>query len=622
MLPQFFFQTLSSPAQKLALPKVMVNSSFFRDCTFWCSICICLFLAHPAFLYSQTEDSAFSYAPSKDPVIVRVGESAYELVDEAALAVGHARPFMEGPATAGALWRSARNSSEADVSESGDYVLSTLAALLPRPRGPAEAAFIISLSGGWEGIPDPDTRETSTNFTAPNNRAYLESVRFAELLKRDPIADLRFLFRTGPVALDLNPAIRPSSSLYRSADGFWTNAVSLVEPDRIDVNFPYRGITSLSAEPFEFRLGRDKLQLGPGRHSSLGIAYNLPWADFVSAKADVGPFSFSWYLIALNPVITKDEEAYLVSLRENPGLQLEDNSSYQLQGLERSKTLVASRLTWRPIPSLAIALTQHHLIGGRYPQLADFNPFIIFHNLFQEGMYSVPPTTDFSFVPVKGLELYGQGMIYDATVADEVGSDTGNAAAYGWQFGLTAISTPWFNSGPGRLRLDLEYVISDPWMYGKYISWRQFTSRYVFVEPYSGRFWVDYPIGFHLGPDAWELWGKLAYGIPAGSNISVETDYAVKGSISLLGYGEKTDYANKQDFHDTQGVMVRDGQVPERSLKTIFVLDYKPEKYSLLANAGLSLSLGTTFNAVWGYNFTKGDERFWTDVSSTVRWSF
>jgi len=598
----------------------MVNSSFFRDFIFCCSFG--LLLAYPAFLHPQTRGPAFSYAPSKDPAIVRVGDSAYELVDEAALAAGHSRPFMEGPATVGAVWKSARDSAEAAAPETDNHSLPDLATMLPPPGGPVEAAFVFSPSVGWEGIPDPDPRESDTNFTAPNRRAYLSPVRFTELLSRDPIADLRFLFRAGPVALDLNPSIRPSSSQYRTADGFWTNAVSLSQPDRIDVNFPYRGITSLLAEPFEFRIGRDKLQLGPGRHSSLGIAYNLPWVDFVSAKATAGAFAFSWYLIVLNPVITKDEEEYLISLRADPDLQLEDNAGYQLQGLERSKTLAAARLTWRPVPSFAIALTQHHLIGGRYPQLADLNPFIIFHNLFQEGMYSVPPTTDFSFVPVRGLELYGQGMIYDATVADEVGSDTGNAAAYGWQFGLTAISTPWFETGPGRLRLDFEFVKSDPWIYGKYISWRQFTSRYIFVEPYEGRFWVDYPIGFHLGPDAWELWGKLAYGIPAGTNLSLETAYALKGSISLLGYGPETDYANKQDFHDTRGVMVRSGQVPQESLRAVLSLDYRPGKDSALGRAGLSLALGTTFNAIRGYNFTKGDERFWTDASTTVRWSF
>jgi hypothetical protein len=416
------------------------------------------------------------------------------------------------------------------------------------------------------------------------------------------------------------PKLRPSSMVYRQSDTLWSNMAIITVPQYIDVNVPYRSMASVRLDAVEVRFGRDKLQLGPGRHSALGIGYNLPWVDYASASGDFGPLSVAWYLVRLNPVISPDEERYVMALRSLDPTDLvalvETNAlANGLPGIEHQKNLVAARFTWRIVDWLTVALTQYNLVGGRSLQLSDANPLIIFHNLFQEGAYSVPATVDFSLVPLRGLELYGQYMLYDATVGDEVGALSSNAGASAYQLGFTALSSPWMDTGAGRIRLDAELTRADPWIYGKTTSWRQFTSRFVFVDPWDGRPWVDYPIGFYLGPDAWELWTRLSYGHAGSWDMSLETAYSVRGSVRLEGYGLDSDYANKEDFVDAGWVVVRQGQVPEERIRLSLEVD-APDF------GGFSGSMGAGITFVKGYQWVPGRNVRWFDISVSVRWAF
>ncbi|MBP7264771.1 MAG: hypothetical protein KBB32_11375 [Spirochaetia bacterium] len=570
--------------------------------------------------------AAQDYDRASDPALVPAGDPAYALAEEAALAAGLARPAMEGPATVGQLWSALLAALDLDPGAHG--ALDSFSALFPDPRGPVDYALKGAAALGWDGIPNPDPYiiidefepGSATPIFSAGDRHYLDPARVSQLLERADLLNVQLLLRAGPLAALMQPLIRPATNVYRADTGVWTNLAILADPGRVDVNMPYRGAASVLVDNFQFRFGRDQVQLGPGRHSSLGLGYNLPYADHAFARASFGTFDVSWYLVRLNPVISQKEEAYLILLREHPEYQLEDNAWYQLQGLERSKHLAATRLTWRAAPWLALAATQYHLVGGRTMQLVDFNPFILFHNLFQEGEYSVPATLDFSAVPLPGLELYGQYMLYDATVADETAT-TSNAGASAWQLGLTALSTPWFDAGPGRLRLDLELAKTDPWIYGKFISWRQFTSRFILVEPYAGRFWVDYPIGFHLGPDAWELWSRLSYGRLGDWDLALETAYSVRGSVSLEGYGDDADYANKDAFVDSGWVIVEPGQAPERLLSVRLSAQWKPGRGDLPGRPGLSLAASAGFCWLWNPGWVPGGLDLWPTAELAASFS-
>ena len=83
------------------------------------------------------------------------------------------------------------------------------------------------------------------------------------------------------------------------------------------------------------------------------------------------------------------------------------------------------------------------------------------------------------------------------------------------------LSDPFFKLMGGRFRLDGEISYIDPWVYGKYYSLRQFTSHIIYVEHYGDRLWVDYLLGFYLGPDAVDIHLSLVYGIAGEREVEL-----------------------------------------------------------------------------------------------------
>jgi hypothetical protein len=251
-------------------------------------------------------------------------------------------------------------------------------------------------------------------------------------------------------------------------------------------------------------------------------------------------------------------------------------------------------------------------------QLSDFNPLLIWHNLFQEGVYGVPAMLDASVVPLKGLRLYGQYLLYDANVADEVGSGDDNAAASAYQAGLSWLWKPFPQDGEradARLRFDAEATYTDPWVYGKAYSLRQFTSRFIFVEPYYGRIWVDYPIGPSFGPDCADLDLKISFGKSEGWDLALTGGYRVSGSITLVGYGEGSDYAHQSDYHYEGLVEVLNGQSPEKRLR-IGLEASSPA----LPLGTISIRGTASLQSTWAqdYGFVPGAQRWWADASLSL----
>jgi hypothetical protein len=311
------------------------------------------------------------------------------------------------------------------------------------------------------------------------------------------------------------------------------------DPIRINTNFPQRGIGSYFNPPVEFRFGRDKLAIGPSQWGNIGLNQNIPYYDYLKGRFFVDWFSFSFYLIQLNPTISSEESIYLSTSPDPEEMGPANGDPY----IERAKFYALSRFGLTVFPWLYICVMQTNLIGGRYPWFSDINPFDIYHNNFTEGVYSVPLDVSVTVVPYRGIKLFFDFYLYDATVADE-SDKTKNPTAFAYQAGFTALSTPFFEIGPGRFRLDGEVTLVDPWTYGKYNDLRKFTSRIIYVESYVGRFWIDYPLGFYLGPDVVDYHLSLRYGNPGLWEAELAWQLTGKGQIDLYGWGPDNDYSN------------------------------------------------------------------------------
>jgi hypothetical protein len=592
-------------------------------------------------------------AAADDATVLRWGDGRAEAAEEAFILAGREAPLLERPVLAGRLRRelleleAAAAGDEAAGPEAAAAAVRAAEALAPDDR-PVAVSLNASLGAGYLGSPgrnafarpprvfeaaalddaarkaDALAGDLSAVFrnSGPGDRAFLKAEAMSAALAAPSLLDLRALLRAGPVALDLDPELRPASNFYREGSPWYLNYALAVDPARVDVNIPYRGVATFLSGPFELRFGRDKLHLGPGRRSALSFNASMPWADFASARVDAGPVSLSWYLVRLNPYLTVDEERYLDAVREYPVLRADPAANEELIGTEAEKNVAVGRLTWRICPWATVALTQHDLVAGRSIQLSDFNPLLVWHDLFQEGAYGVPAMLEASVTPLPGLRLYGQYMLYDATIADEVGSSTNNVGASAYQAGLSAVFRPFSAAGPlgtllggTRLRMDAEFTLTDPWVYGKAYSYRQFASRYVFVEPDRGRYWVDYPIGPEFGPDGADLDLRASLGNPGGAELSLGLGYHEQGSITLIGYGDGSDYAHQSSYARDGLVYVKAGQSAERRVRA--GLDASSPDW----RAGAArISATGSIVATWAssYGCVPGDNRFWLDGSLSL----
>jgi hypothetical protein len=582
-------------------------------------------------------------ASAEDAAVLLWGDGREAAAEEAFILAGREAPLLERPALSERLRRSLLQLEAESEAEAAAAAAKAADSLAPDER-PVSASLAATLGAGYDGSPDRNAyiRPRSVFNTALDDaalaaaaaasdlaavfapwntvgdrRAFLKTESMSAVLAKPALLDLRLEIKAGPVALDFNPQLRPSSHWYRDGGPWSLNYALVADPGKVDINFPYRGIATFLSGPFELRFGRDKLHLGPGRLTTLSFNAGMPWADFASARVDAGPISFSWYLVRLNPYLTEDEERYMDAVRAYPSLRSDPGAYHELIATEAEKSMAIGRLTWRICPWATVALTQHDLVAGRSIQLSDFNPLLLWHNLFQEGVYGVPAMLEASVVPIRGLRLYGQFLFYDATVADETSSGIENAGASAYQAGMSAVLKP-FAGGPldgSRLRLDAEFTLTDPWVYGKAYSYRQFASRYIFVESGSGRYWVDYPIGPEFGPDGADLDLRASLGRAGGAELALSAGYREQGSITLIGYGDGSDYAHKEEYDRDGLVFVKAGEAAQRRFR--LGLDASSPEWPV---GSLGIRAKLSIAATWVENFgcSPGDGRFWLDASLAV----
>ncbi len=572
-----------------------------------------------------------------DARVLRWGSPLVEAAEEAFILAGRDPPLLERPVLAGRL-------REELLGLEGSEAAAELAASLEPPAKPWSLGLSTSLYGAWNGSPsknasfqqlevfdkahydpaDPSSwfvdvdKDADPSNNGENDRRLFSTEAMGPALAAPPLLEFRLGLFAGPVALDFDPELRPSSNWYREADSLALNYGVLAEPGLFDINVPYRGIATFLRGPFEFRMGRDKLHFGPARDTGLSFNAAIPWADFASARVDAGPLSFSAYIVRLNPYMTDSERYFLDAIYEHPDMNPDSVAYYELIHGEAEKNIAVCRLTWKIAPWATLVLTQHDMVGGRSMQLSDFNPLLIWHNLFQEGVYGVPAMVELSCVPLRGLRLYGEYLLYDAVVADETDSGTDNAGASAYLAGLSAV-LPAFGSGflAGlRLRLDAEATLTDPWVYGKSLTLRQFTSRFVFVESHKGRFWVDYPIGPEFGPDTFDLDLRMGLGKPGGWELALRGGLRYSGSIDLLGYGEGSDYSHQSDYRRSGLVFVKEGEEAERRVSLGL------EGHGSLGDlVGLSFEAVGALGLVWcdSYGCVPGDDRSWFSASLALK---
>jgi hypothetical protein len=463
----------------------------------------------------------------------------YRRAEELFLNSWYVPPFDETPVIAEDL---IRHLNQLTAKPGGDVFSNETDSILENIKLPffgfiapiVETAFCAGYNSEQGRLRKIDTGDYSQNARIVDFSYYYDINRIP------PLLTLGFIAQGGGFSILFQPELKSSHTYLLEYDYLLNVPLDII---RIDQNIPYRGIAAYYHPPFEVRFGMDKLNIGPGKWSTLTLHHNVPYFDYLKVRFFWDWFAVSFYLVQLNPTISKAESDYLDSLYENDTNPEYNAGANGKSYVDRSKYYALSRLSITPFPWLHVSIMQTNLIAGRTPLFSDFNPFTVYHNTYAEGVYSVPFNASLSIVPYRGVKLYADYLFYDAVLGDEL-ERAKNPTAAAYQAGFTLLSTPFFSFGPGRFRLDGEFALVDPWVYSKYYDLRKFTTRIIYVESYHGRYWVDFPLGFYLGPDVVDINIALAYGIPGKWEAELHWNRNGKGEIDLYGWGDNTDYSH------------------------------------------------------------------------------
>lgn len=330
-----------------------------------------------------------------------------------------------------------------------------------------------------------------------------------------------------------------------------------IDMKNIDQNLPYKAYIEYEV----FKLGRDKINWGPGKCGNLIISDASKYFDFLGFDNKFGKFRFRYVLIGLDPYLSEAEEK---NQKEKIDLN-SGNKSYS----ERIKLVAAHRLDWEFLDNLTLSFTESSVIGGQYPDIKMINPLFFYHSTFTEGYSNV----------IEGIDLEYKdrnNRIYVSTAVDEwiTAFDKSNEYKAPSMAFLAG-----FETGIDKIKVNMEYGRTSRWMYNRWQEYLKFTNRRQIVTTYgkSGRYAVDYPIGYYLGPDAEAITFGLQY-----EPFKITVEGINKGELTT-----RSDYNNsnkEENWYSLSGTVEKTVKVGLEYTFGDFILSLEDENISNFGN--------------------------------------
>lgn len=328
--------------------------------------------------------------------------------------------------------------------------------------------------------------------------------------------------------------------LYEGLGSFLENKDTIypiIFPQRWDQNFPYKAYIQYKW----FKFGRDKINWGPGKFGNLIISDFSKYYDHFGIDYNYKKLNFKYILVSLNSYLTSIEE-------EKLGKEYDGNSDGLYE--EKLKLFVAHRVEYQLTNEFRIAITEAEVIGGKIPEFNMINPLYIYHSSFTEGYSNVMGGLDLEYSKDKN-KIYLSTVVDDWTVADE--SDGYKPKAIGYLFGI--------EKKINNYKINFEYARTSRWLYNRWTDYLKFTNRRLVTTSYgnSGRYVIDYPIGYYLGSDGEDYHIQLEH-----SKYLLEYQFIKKGDKNL-----RSEYSEAGD--DDEWFRLS-GDVEKRQ---IFIVNYK-----------------------------------------------
>ena len=186
----------------------------------------------------------------------------------------------------------------------------------------------------------------------------------------------------------------------------------------------------------------------------------------------------------------------------------------------------AHALSYRPIPSLLLTMSENIMYVSSDIDFRYFNPSTIYHNLNNSELLNALAHLAFSYSPIKGINLYGQFVLDQATAPTESDSQ---AAAWGVALGFEGAK----RAGNGTITYNIEGAYTTPELYRRQNADFLLFQRYSTNVNYKRFLFFDY-FGFPYGGDSIVFEGECAYSVDRGWKIGVKGEYLIHGEMNFF----------------------------------------------------------------------------------------
>lgn len=361
-----------------------------------------------------------------------------------------------------------------------------------------------------------------------------------------------------------------------------------------DWNFPFRAFFALGGEHWLFQLGRDQLNWGNGRTGNLMLSDYADYYDGVRFTTFWRRFKFTTAYIVLQPWLKPGEN--IIGAGDGPDTDFvgSDGDLY--------KAFFGHRFEFNFFDRLNISLAESVTFGNKYPELSDFNPFMLYHNWFISERANSLLTLDFELTPAKRLNIYGQVAVDEFKTSKDAG---GVPSAMGYLGGVEGF----IPLGSGYLDMGAEAVYTDPWFYHDWYPLLQHTTRRRIHTAYheygSGQYdWIDKPLGYFTGPDTILQSYYVGYSVSGRFKSMLELRIIHHGRIRIAGDESTASTTFSVDFMEDPNWA--DLKTPTGTPEIKWII-----RLHLSIQPTRSLTLSSDFYSLWIKNYlnTQGDNR-------------
>lgn len=275
------------------------------------------------------------------------------------------------------------------------------------------------------------------------------------------------------------------------------------QSSKFEFEWPKRALVSFGGDSWNLMVGRDRINWGGSEIGNFVLDGHVGYHDMARLSIFTDIFRYEWTNIFF-------ETNY---------------GSSETRADESIRMLMAHRLEFRFLPWLDFVISENVMYSAPSLNLKYLNPGNIYHNLNNAAMFNAIAYAELSAVPVKGLEIYSQAVLDQATAPNE-----SNSQAPAW--GLSIGSRYTHPLSLGYLEAAVEGVYTSPELYRRDgVDFLMFQRVFTFDE---GRTMKLYYIGFPYGGDTIMLHTSLTWRIPDTLTLSFIAEGFLKGEMDML----------------------------------------------------------------------------------------